>query len=132
MFDYTGEEEIDKVLEEVHPDLVRGLDIREIIPHLRQKHLINRKEYAILLDNTLSQEDKINKLILWIPDKGPNAMTKFIQCLKDTRSGTGHFGLSVKVQKAVELVKENSKLSLFGKYNYNKCIWRKNIPIFAL
>ena len=118
MFDYTGEEEIDKVLEEVHPDLVRGLDIREIIPHLRQKHLINRKEYEILLDNTLSQEDKINKLILWIPDKGPNAMTKFIQCLKDTRSGTGHFGLSVKVQKVVELVKENSKFSLFGKYNY--------------
>lgn len=40
--------------------------------------------------NSNSTQDKVHKLISYLPKKGKDAIKKFIQCLRSTQEGTGY------------------------------------------
>ena len=98
---YTHSSIIERVLAEVHPALTKGLNINAVIPYLNKHDLVTRQEYEILLNDVITTDGKINKLVSWLPTKGPNALERFIICLNESGSGTGHKTLAEKIEKAV-------------------------------
>ena len=82
-----------------HPEIQTCLDLDEILPHLIQHHLLTNAEKQELQNPMDIANRKINKLLLWIPRKGPNALHDFITCLRQSANGTGHAELADKLEK---------------------------------
>lgn len=91
--------EQERILDAHHPEIKACLDIDEIFPHLNQHHLLTNAEKQVLQNPMDTANPKIDKLLLWIPRKGPNALHDFITCLRKSADGTGHAELADKLEK---------------------------------
>lgn len=87
-----------EIFARMHPALVKTLDVREILPHLNQTGLTTERESESLSNAYVSTEDKINKLVSWIPRKGPDSLEKFVTCLRASSIGTGHLTLAKEME----------------------------------
>ena len=80
-------EEKDKnVLFELGPDIREGLNVAAILPHLVKHHLTTGEERESLLSSSTTAIEKKNKLIfLWLPHKGNNSLSRFVEALRDSK-----------------------------------------------
>ena len=95
-----GQKEQDDILSSLYSYLC-AINIKAIFPFLIEQKLITSDEREHLLNPHHSDGDKVNKLMVWLPKKGPDALTRFIQCLEDSSDGTGHEVLAKKIRKAM-------------------------------
>ena len=68
----------------------RGLDVKSIIPHLRQKGLLTDKEDNELSMPTITRQKCVTKLESILANKGPYAYLYFIQALIDAKKENPH------------------------------------------
>ena len=84
------------------------MNVNAVIPYLNKHDLVTRQEYEILLNDVITTDEKINKLVSWLPTKGPNALERFITCLNESGSGTGHNILARKIERAAIVANPNT------------------------
>ena len=88
------------VLFNLGPDIREGLNIAAILPHLVKHGLTTSDERELLLSSNTTTIEKKNKLIyLWLPHKGNNSLTRFMEALKDSiKEESTHESLACKIQ----------------------------------
>lgn len=87
------------VLFELGPDILRELNIEAIQPYLSKHGLTSIEELDVLLNDSISSTVKKKKLIYsWLPHKGSNSLSKFIEALKESSEGTTHDDLAMRLQ----------------------------------
>ena len=94
-------EEKDKnVLFELGPDIREELNIAAILPYLVKHRLTTSEERELLLSSCTTTIDKKNKLIyLWLPHKGNDSLSRFMEALKDSiKEEPTHETLACKIQ----------------------------------
>lgn len=100
----VGQEEQNSVLSSIY-SYACAINIVAIFPFLIEKDLITLDEREYLLNPIHLDGDKINKLMAWLPKKGPDALNRFILCLDDSSDGTSHDVLAKKIKKAIYKIK---------------------------
>ena len=89
----------DRVLAHGHAAL-RALDIRAIYPYLRDQGLLTDEQGDYLLNEHHSPQARIDRLVQWIPQKGGDALFRFIECLKaSSDDALGHGELATLLEK---------------------------------
>lgn len=76
-----------------HLTALKGsMNTSALMSYLAQRNLLTLNESEILTNPLHTSEEKANKVLLWIPQKGPHALRKFIECLRDSAGdqGAGH------------------------------------------
>ena len=93
----------EKVLKRCNVQIHDLLNFETIFPHLVQANLLTRREQGHLqsFNTSLSEDQKITKLINLLPKKGSDALQRFVSCLWDTADGTGHAELADFIQSRV-------------------------------
>lgn len=97
-------------LYEISPEIVDTLDIDSILPYLLKYHILTRDQMETLLLPVLTRKYKVELLISWLPQIGPDFLDVFIDCLSDSAEGYvnhQHFRLSSQLRaKKIEDEKE--------------------------
>ena len=93
-------EERDKeILFYLGPDILRELNIEAIQPYLSKRGLTAPEELDVLLNDSMTSSLKKKKLIYsWLPLKGNDSLSKFIEALKESSEGTSHNDLATRLQ----------------------------------
>ena len=87
------------ILFELGPKILRDLNIEAIQPFLSQHGLTSPDELDTLLNDSIANTTKKKKLIYsWLPCKGNNCLSKFIEALKESSEGTAHNDLAMSLQ----------------------------------
>lgn len=93
------------ILAQVHDDFRRYLYLPEILPSLNKRSLLTPNEMETLQGMGLTNQDKVDKLLQLLPRKGNgmNVLGHLINCLHETKSGTGsaHGELAKKLEGEV-------------------------------
>ena len=90
----------EKVLFELAPLIEKELNITEILSYLVKHDLTTKEEREILLNPCLGNIDKKRRfLFTWLPNKGGNSLDRFIEALKQSKEGTTHEILALKLQE---------------------------------
>ena len=90
-----------------HPDLKQCLNVGEVHCHLTP--YLTYAESADLLGNRFSEQEKISKIVMWMPTKGGDWFAIFVGILKKTTHGTGHRTIVDALQKnLLEVFRENN------------------------
>ena len=88
------------VLARCHTVLRDNLNIQSIFPHLTAKRLLTSGERNYLLNDYHSPQDKIDRVVQWIPRKGRDALIRFIECLEaSSDDARGHKELTELLEK---------------------------------
>ena len=66
------------------------LDISAILPHLNAQGLLTTKDYQTLTNKHSTDVEKAEYLIYKLPRKSNDFFGKFMLCLCESKSGTGH------------------------------------------
>lgn len=111
----VGQIEQDGVLSSLYSQIC-AINIRAILPFLIEQNLITPDEREYLMNALHLDADKINKLMMSLPKKGPDALDKFILCLDDSSDGTGHDALAKRIRKAIYELKMIPIRKRLGKY----------------
>ena len=102
------------------------LDLEQIFPHLFGHNLLTDSELELLQAPSVqcSRKIKISKLVTGLPRKGPDALSRFVECLIHSADGTGHFELANRIRDdCAKVLKEKSSkrtISSLGKFNRNE------------
>ena len=91
----------ERILDAVYPSLRFQLNIDDLLPYLCQKRMLTRKQKEILANRHCSREEKVDQLISWIQQKGPNSLQYFIDCLKESEE-IGHEELLRELESEIE------------------------------
>ena len=94
-------EEKDKnVLFDLGPEIREGLNIAAILPYLVKHRLTTGEEREKLLSTCTTTIEKKNNLIYsWLPQKGNDSLSRFLEALKDsTNEEPTHETLACKIQ----------------------------------
>ena len=87
------------ILFELGPDILRELNIAAIQPYLSKHGLTSTDELDTLLNDSITNTTKKKKLIYsWLPHKGDDCLSKFIEALKESNEGTTHNDLAMRLQ----------------------------------
>ena len=87
------------ILFELGPDILRELNIETIQPYLSKHGLTTTDELEILLNDSITNLAKKKKLIYtWLPNKGDDCLSKFIEALRESSEGTTHNDLAMRLQ----------------------------------
>ena len=113
-----------EILNELGPDILRELNIETVQPYLSKHGLTTPEELDVLLNDSKTSAFKTKKLIYaWLPLKGNNSLSKFIEALKESSEGTNHSDLAARLQaKRTEgTVPQCSRDLNFVQYLYVYC-----------
>ena len=118
------------VLRSLHPQICQQLNLRAIIPHLNEQRLLVRIEYEQLRNELFTTEERKNKLIEWLPNKGSDALTRFIACLQKSAegTGTGHHELAKALEKQIRKVHANRPKPQDKTFSILTCLKGRFIP----
>ena len=80
-------------------DLQESLNFERILPLLVESHILSEADQK-LFQSSLSQNEKVSKLINLFPDKNSQqALQKFVACLKATSEGTAHGDIAHQIEE---------------------------------
>ena len=77
-------------LRDFTPELVKGLNVQEILPSLFKHKVLERKEYEHLQCEAISRRRKAEMIISLVSKKGLIAFNGLIKSLQETDNGTSH------------------------------------------
>ena len=82
------------------------MDLEQIFPYLNQKNLLTNTEREELHSSVdvYNRNQKITKLVSWLPKKGSDGLQRFVVCLRSSVEGTAHQELADLLQKAAQEV----------------------------
>lgn len=89
--------------------MVKGLNIRTILPYLIEEGLLTNQERDILLSDSRTDNEKINNLMTWLPRKGSDSLERFTKCLKKSSEGTSHAKIADIIMNAKPIFPIKSK-----------------------
>ena len=80
------------------------MNIDNIKPYLYESGLLTHAEMEELSNETLSKASCIEKVLEWLPEKGPDALGMLIVCLQKSADGTGtaHKDLATKLEHGLQ------------------------------
>ena len=105
----------EQILDAHQQDIQDCLNLDEIFPRLCQHCLLTSTEKQEHLNPMYTSNHKIRKLLMWIPQKGPNALHRFITCLRVSADGTAHQELADKLEKEIRTGRQHTtKKSIDG------------------
>ena len=78
-----------QILKQHHEAIHLYMNIDIIKPYLYQSGLLTHTEMDELSNETLSKANCTEKVLGWLPEKGPDALAKLIVCLRKSAAGTG-------------------------------------------
>ena len=88
-----------EILFELGPEILCDLNIAAIQPFLSKHGLTSTDELETLLNDSITNTIKRKKLIYsWLPHKGNDCLSKFIEALKESSEGTAHNDLAMRLQ----------------------------------
>ena len=82
-----------RVLQKFHTELRRDLNIEVLLPYLIKYHLITASFQQELELQTITPNNKVDRLLAELPRKGENSLELFIKCLRESvidEAGTNH------------------------------------------
>ena len=105
-------------LDECNVAFVNKLDVNAILPHLIAYHLLTNDDRQVLMMYAKTQVEKTQYLLDILPRKSKGWFEQFLDCLRQSRDGTGHGDLvndlEVKYQELTEQSNvEKSKKKIF-------------------
>ena len=89
-----------EVLWQCCPVIFQCLDVTTILPYLMSTMLINSSDHDKLRNEMKTRDDKIHYLIDILPRK-PDFLNKFLYCLNQTTTGTGHADIARQLTTAI-------------------------------
>lgn len=93
------EQKDQQILFELGPDILSELNIEAVQPFLSKHGLTSTEELEILLNDSVTATVKKKKLIYsWLPHKGDDSLSRFIEALKESGEGTTHNKLAMRLQ----------------------------------
>lgn len=97
---------VEVILAQVHDDFRKSLHLLEILPSLNKRSLLTPNEMETLqgITSMYTNQQKVDKLLVEIlPRKGMNVLTQLVECLHESKPGTGsaHVELAEKLEGAV-------------------------------
>ena len=72
----------EKILKSHHVDLLKLLNFDSLLPYLNQNGLLTRDEHEDLINSLHTSATKVNKLVVWLPQKGFSFLYIFVECLQ--------------------------------------------------
>ena len=78
------------VLKRQQPELVRLINLLELVPYLNRHELLTDREDYILQNSLVPHHDRVLNLLQIIEKKGCDGYEKFLQALKEETSHLGH------------------------------------------
>ena len=78
------------VLKKQQPELVRLINLLELVPYLNRHELLTNRENDILQNSLVPHHDRVLNLLQIIEKKGPDGYEKFLRALKEETSHLGH------------------------------------------
>ena len=78
------------VLKKQQPELVRLINLLELVPYLNRHELLTDREDDILQNSLVPHHDRVLNLLRIIEKKGRDGYEKFLQALKEETSHLGH------------------------------------------
>ena len=78
------------VLKKHQPELVRLINLPELVPYLNRHELLTNRENKILQNSLRPHHDRVLNLLLFVEKKGPDGYGKLLQALKEETSHMGH------------------------------------------
>lgn len=91
-------------------EFTERLDIASLLPHLCTHHLLTTFDREKLINQSITNYEKVNHLLTMLPKKD-GWYKKFLDCLCQSAEGTGHTGLATKLKQKYEELKK-SKVSV--------------------
>ena len=91
-------------------EFTERLDIASLLPHLCTQHLLTTFDREKLINQSITNYEKVNHLLTVLPKKD-GWYKKFLECLCQSAEGTGHAGLATKLKQKYEELKK-SKVSV--------------------
>ena len=88
-----------EVLWKCCPVIFQCLDVTTILPYLMSTMLINSSDHDVLRNEMRTRDSKIHYLIGILPRK-PDFLKKFLYCLNQTTTGTGHADIASQLTAA--------------------------------
>lgn len=93
------------ILNSLHPEL-RRLHLKQLFPYLNQERLLSPPEDEELMNERFTTPDRVDMLLKWIPKKGPDALARFLVCLRKSADGTGHDELATMLENEIRKVRQ--------------------------
>ena len=88
------------ILNRVHSSIRNSLQIEAIFSYLKEQELLSDHEADSLLNPFHTRVYKINCLLQWIPQKGRDALHRFIVCLqRSSNEAIGHRELATLLER---------------------------------
>ena len=84
------------------------LDVSAILPYLNEQEMLTPKDYQTLINTHTTEVEKIEYLIYKLPKK-TNFFGKFIFCLCNSKSGTGHHDIIQALTRLKAKLEEDNK-----------------------
>ena len=80
-------------------DFAEKLDLLSIVPHLRASGLLTNQEVEALLNNHITESERILKLPTFLSSKGSQCVPLFLDCLRQESTHLGHAELLQKIEE---------------------------------
>ena len=90
------------------------INLPALLPHLKSKQLLSEREEDILTNDLHTKQDRVTKLLQFIPNKGRQGFLRFMQAIREEDTHLGHKELC---QTILQDVPANVPLNQHGKYN---------------
>ena len=91
----------ERALKECHPTIRQLLSVSAIYPYLNRHHLLTDEQEADLSLPNQTDFERADKLIRWLPKKGPDFLEKFVDSLQQSSQGTAHEEIVRALNKAL-------------------------------
>ena len=92
------------------PEISNNLNVQEIFPYLNSQGLLTERDCQILLNYHTTNTEKVNYLLDVLPRK-ERFFTKFLHCLYQTTSGTGHGDIAMALSSSYTNIKDMQRNS---------------------
>ena len=66
------------------------INLSALVPHLKSKLLLSREEEDVMTNNLYTRQDRVTKLLQFIPNKGRQGCLLFLQAIKEEDTHVGH------------------------------------------
>jgi len=96
-----------KAFQKCSVTIVDNLDVPVILPYLNSHELLTEKDRQMLLNRALTDFEKAENLLGILPRKDDGFFEKFMLCLCQTKSGTGHDNIVKALTTTLKEVKES-------------------------
>ena len=96
------------IIQRCSVEIVESLDVLEIFPHLNSQGLLTGDDRQILQNTCTTNKDKARYLLDALPRKEEGFLNKFLHCLYQTTSGTGHRNIAKALSTSYKEVMEGN------------------------